>query len=93
MDARVMAHIVERTCQACGRKTVKSDLLRITRNKEGAVTIDPQQRLPGRGAYVCRTLVCAELLKRKKGLHRGFRQPVPAEIYEIVLQFMRDHAA
>jgi hypothetical protein len=87
-----MAYVPERTCLACGRKATKSALLRITRNSDGMITIDPDQRLPGRGAYVCRTIVCAELLKRKQGLHRGFRRPVPVEIYENILNLLRQHA-
>jgi hypothetical protein len=42
---------------------------------------------------VCRTLACAELLKRKKGLHYCFRQPVPPEAYESVIQYLRGHAS
>ena len=87
-----MAHVPERTCLACGRKVAKSALLRITLDKEGMITIDPDQRLPGRGAYVCRALACAELLKRKRSLHRSFRRPVPAEIYENILTIVRQHA-
>ncbi len=78
---------------ACGRKTNKADLLRIARTKDGLISIDPQQKLPGRGAYVCRTLTCGELLKKKKGLHYGFRQSVPIEIYTSVIEFLREHAS
>ena len=88
-----MSHIPERTCLACGRKTGKVNLLRLTREANGAITIDPAQRLPGRGAYVCRALACGELLKKKKGLHHGFRQPVPMEIYDRVIEFLREHAS
>ena len=88
-----MAHIPQRTCLACGRKAAKAELLRLSRNQAGEIAIDPQQRLPGRGAYVCRTVVCGELLKKRKGLHHGFRQPVPLEIYEIVIEYLRQHAS
>jgi hypothetical protein len=91
LDAAPVAHIPERTCLACGRKAPKPELLRITRDKQGIIALDPQQRLPGRGAYVCRTLACAKLLKKKKGLHRGLRQPAPSEIYESILQFIGEH--
>jgi len=83
----------ERTCLACGRKADKSDLLRMARSKDGMITLDPRQRLPGRGAYVCRQPACGELLKKKKGLHHGFRQPVPPVVYENVIEFLRQHAA
>jgi hypothetical protein len=88
-----MAHIPERTCLACGRKAGKPDLLRIACNKDGKIAVDPQQRLPGRGAYVCRTLACGELLKKRKGLHHGFRRQVAAEVYGQILQYLRDYAA
>ena len=87
-----MSHIPERTCLACGRKTAKQNLLRLTRTANGAVAIDARQQLPGRGAYVCRSLACGELLKKKKGLPHGFRQPVAKESYELVLTFLREHA-
>ncbi len=86
-----MAHIPERTCLACGRKTGKVELLRLAGNKEGKIAIDPQQKLPGRGAYVCRTLACGELLKKRKGLHHGFRRQVSTEVYDQILQYLRDH--
>jgi len=88
-----MAHLPERTCLACGRKAAKAELLRIARRADGDVAVDLLQRLPGRGAYVCRTPACSELLKKKKGLHHGFRQPIPTEAYDAVIQFLRDYAA
>ncbi|MCI0698821.1 YlxR family protein [candidate division KSB1 bacterium] len=88
-----MAHIPERTCLACGRKVGKPELLRISCNKDGSIAVDPRQRLPGRGAYVCRTLACGELLKKRKGLHHGFRRPVAIEVYDQIILYLRDHAA
>lgn len=86
-------HIPLRTCLACGRKTSKAELLRLVRTRDGAVVIDLRQQLAGRGAYVCRTPACGELLKKKKGLHHGFRQPVPVGEYDKIIHFLRDHAA
>jgi len=87
-----MNHIPERTCLACGRKTAKKNLLRLARAANGAIAIDARQQLPGRGAYVCHAPACGELLKKKKGLHHGFRQPVAREIYDTVITFLREHA-
>jgi predicted RNA-binding protein YlxR (DUF448 family) len=88
-----MGHVPQRTCLACGRKTGKAELLRIARNKAGSFSLDPRQQLPGRGAYVCRSPACGELLKKKKGLHHGFRQPVPDAVYASVIEFLRAHAS
>ncbi|MHC5249728.1 RNase P modulator RnpM [Enterococcus sp. HY326] len=35
-----------------GEMKPKKELIRITRSKEGQVSIDPSGKLPGRGAYV-----------------------------------------
>lgn len=35
-----------------GEMKPKKELVRITRSKEGEVTIDPTGKMPGRGAYV-----------------------------------------
>jgi len=56
-----------RTCVVCGRKTSKSELIRIVATSEGGVTIDPTGRIPGRGAYICREGNCTEQgLKRAR---------------------------
>lgn len=42
----------------------------------GEVVVDAEQRLPGRGAYLCRSAGCWELAMRRKAFARAFRQPV-----------------
>jgi hypothetical protein len=32
-------------------------------------------------------------LKKRKGLHHGFRRPVAAEVYDQIMQYLCDHAA
>jgi uncharacterized protein len=58
----------------CGRRTAKADLLRVV-VAEGAVEADPEQRRPGRGAYVCGR-ACAERAARRGGFARAFRRAV-----------------
>ncbi len=86
-------HVPQRTCLACGRKTAKAELLRLCRHQDGRVTIDVQQRLPGRGAYVCPASACAQLLVKKKALQHGLRAPVSAEDYVKVVDYIQKHVA
>jgi len=86
-----LTHVPIRTCLACGRKTAKSNLLRICRDQDGQINIDPEQKLPGRGAYVCPTRACAEQLAQARGLHYGFRTNIPAEAYDNVIEFVKTH--
>jgi uncharacterized protein len=38
------------------------------------VVADPEVRLPGRGAYTCRTRRCVERAARRGGFNRAFRR-------------------
>jgi len=44
----------------------------------GTVEPDPAARLPGRGAYTCRTRACYERAARRGGFNRAFRRAVTA---------------
>jgi hypothetical protein len=89
--AGVKGHVPLRTCLGCGAVRPKRELLRIACNRQHEIVIDPQARMPGRGAYVCRRLECAELLRKKKALQRSFRQIVPAEVYQRVIDYFHEH--
>jgi predicted RNA-binding protein YlxR (DUF448 family) len=53
----------------------KADLLRVVLS-EGKLVPDPEKRLPGRGAYVCRDTDCMAEAVRRHGFERSFRAPV-----------------
>jgi uncharacterized protein len=44
----------------------------------GTVVADPEARLPGRGAYTCRTRRCVDQAARRGGFNRAFRRAVTA---------------
>jgi predicted RNA-binding protein YlxR (DUF448 family) len=54
-------------------------MLRVVRTNQG-VAIDPQQVLPGRGAYVHHDSECVELAVKRGGLARTLRAQVPATL-------------
>ncbi len=82
-------HIPLRTCVGCRSIRPKSELLRLVRTPEGNFEIDPKQRKPGRGAYICLKLECAARMKKRKALDRSFRQSVPRDFYEEVTAYVR----
>ena len=71
----------ERSCIACGAKTGKTELLRVVRDADGAVSFDETGRKPGRGAYVCSD-ACLEQAARNRRLDRALRCTVRTEDYE-----------
>lgn len=73
-----------RKCVGCGEMIGKKGAVRIVRNKDGNVSVDPTGKKPGRGAYVCKDEKCFELAKKGKKLERSFKCQIPAEIYETI---------
>jgi predicted RNA-binding protein YlxR (DUF448 family) len=59
----------------------KKELLRIVRNSEGEINIDPIGKLPGRGAYICKSVKCFDTAVKAKRLERAFKSKIPEEIY------------
>ena len=68
----------------------KRDLLRIVKNKEGEVFIDPTGKANGRGAYI--KLDNAEALeaKKKKVSNRSFNMEVEESFYDELIAYV-DH--
>ncbi len=69
-------HVPERTCIGCGRKGVKSALIRFVLTSDGEICLDLGQKMPGRGAYVCRDVMCFEKAWKKKAFVHALRVPV-----------------
>lgn len=76
----------ERSCVVCKNIIEKKDLLRIVKNKDGEISLDPTGRKNGRGAYLCKNIECALKLKKSKGLDRSFKMNVSSKVYEEILQ-------
>lgn len=77
-----MKKVPLRKCVATGEQLPKKELIRIVKNKEGEVSVDPTGKKNGRGAYLKRSLDAIELAKNKKILNRVLDTEIPEEIYE-----------
>ena len=65
-----------RSCIGCGQVKEKQRLIRLCASREGEVLIDLEQKMPGRGIYVCYDNRC--IYKGVKGdrVSRGLRRTV-----------------
>ncbi len=70
-----------RTCVGCGEESPKRGLLRIVRSPDGLIFYDPTGRAAGRGAYVCKSVDCVRLAKKKKSLSRSLKSPIDDKLY------------
>jgi len=77
-----------RRCVACGNRTTKRELLRIVATPLGTVEVDTAGNLPGRGAYICKDGLCAQVsLKRGRleyTLRRGLRDEEWADVATLI---------
>jgi uncharacterized protein len=70
-----------RSCIGCGRKAPKGELFRLVLAEPALPTVDPLQRAPGRGAYLCGPGCLAAAVKRK-ALQRAFKGQATPGGYE-----------
>jgi len=71
-----------RQCLGCREMREKKELLRVVRTPEGTVALDFRGKLPGRGAYVCRSAECLEKAVRTRALERALGEKIPEELYD-----------
>ena len=72
-------HVPQRMCVACRQTREKRDLVRVVRSADDAVTVDETGRLPGRGAYLCRSRGCWERALDDRRLDRALRTSLNQE--------------
>ena len=76
-----MRKIPLRKCLATGVQLPTQQLIRVVRNKEGEVFVDPTGKMNGRGAYLKRSHAAFEKAKQKKLLARALQVEIPEEIF------------
>lgn len=55
-------------------------LCRLVLNESGEISEDPNQKMKGRGAYVCDLPACKERLSSHRKLHRIFKVNGPVHL-------------
>ncbi|APX72634.1 DNA-binding protein [Companilactobacillus allii] len=68
----------------------KREMVRIVKDKDGIISIDPTGKKSGRGAYVGLDPDAVKEAKSKKVLDKVFSHSVPEEFYDELFEFV-DH--
>lgn len=81
-----------RMCAGCGEMKPKKELVRVVRAPEGTeengqplpreISLDLTGKKPGRGAYLCKSLVCLKAARKARRLERVFSAQIPEEVYD-----------
>lgn len=89
-----LKHVPQRTCVACRRSDAKRGLIRVVRDAEGRVAVDPGGRRNGRGAYLCHDPACWEAALKRRALERALRlESIHPEDRAALLSFAHTLAA
>ncbi len=84
-----MKKMPERTCVVTKEKTLKKDLLRVVRNKDGEVIVDLTGKANGRGAYLKKDLEVIKKAQQTKILDRILEINIPDTIYDQLIEIVK----
>ncbi len=79
--------IPQRKCVVTNEMKPKKELIRIVRNKEGEVFVDPTGKRNGRGAYLTKDLEIISKAEKMGILDRQLNTAVDASVYEELKQY------
>ena len=68
-----------RTCVGCRARADRASLLRVV-VVDGLLAVDPDRRLPGRGASVHPDLACVDLADKRRAFVRALRVEGPLDV-------------
>lgn len=71
-----------RRCVATNESLPKKELLRIVKNKEGQVFVDPTGKANGKGAYIKKDHEALKVAKKRGSLAKALAIEIPDTIYE-----------
>ena len=74
--------VPQRKCIACQERDSKKGLMRIVKNKESQIFLDPTGKANGRGAYICNNSECLAKAIKSKRLEKSFEMKIDSSIYE-----------
>lgn len=73
-----------------GEMMPKRQLIRVVKNKEGEVTLDPTGKKSGRGAYIAVDVEIAKRAKEEKTFEKAFHVKLDDLFYDELIQYT-DH--
>lgn len=84
-----MKKLPERTCVITKEKTLKKDLIRVVRDKQGNVQVDITGKANGRGAYLKKDPSVINKARTTKALEKILEVPIPDHIYDEMLNIIK----
>lgn len=70
-----------RRCVVTNEMKPKQELIRVVRNKEGEVFVDPTGKKNGRGAYLCKDIAVIDQAEKTNVLNKHLNATVDAAVF------------
>lgn len=71
----------ERMCAVCREMKAKKELVRLVRDPQGIISLDPGGKKSGRGAYLCQNPECLKRAKKQRSLERALKGTIPEQLW------------
>ncbi len=81
-----------RKCVVTQEQHPKKELIRIVKNNQGDVFVDPTGKQNGRGAYLKKSLSVLEKAIKTKRLERHLETTIDSTVYEAIRQLIEDES-
>ncbi len=79
----------QRMCTVCRTIKDREELFRVVKNSDG-VFVDKDNKIQGRGAYICKTEECVLAARKRTALQRSLSCFVDSDVYDILEDLVRD---
>lgn len=75
-----------RMCIVTKQMLPKRELIRVVKTENGEFVLDFTGKLNGRGAYITNSLEVIERCMKTKALHKAFKEQIPQEVYNKIME-------
>jgi predicted RNA-binding protein YlxR (DUF448 family) len=79
-----------RKCVITGERFPKKELIRVVKNKDNEVFVDPTGKQNGRGAYLKKDASIIKKAMKTKKLDKHLETTIPEEIYQELLELINE---
>ncbi len=79
----------QRMCTVCRTMKDREELFRVVRNPEG-VFVDIDNKIMGRGAYICKMGECVSVARKRTALERSLSCGVDSDVYDILEDLVKN---
>lgn len=80
-----------RKCVITGEMKPKKELIRVVRNKNGEVFVDPTGKRDGRGAYLTMDSATINKAEETEALNRQLNAKVDVKVYEDLRKLLKEN--